>query len=152
MPTSHECAYLAGILDGEGSVYILSITRAKKATQHALCIHVVNTHKGVMDWIVETFGGRLYSRKPRIKKLGFPERRVQHTWRQDGYKALAVLKLLLPYMIIKKEQAIVGIDLQERIMSFGGNQWYRLTPEELEWRILQKQRISDLNQHRESAD
>lgn len=101
-----EIAYLAGIIDGEGSFSI-----AKAAQNHpefgshyiAQC-NIINTNKDLIDWIVNKFGGHIYLRK-KVKDF-----------HKDNYALRIITKdleniitLTLPYLIVKRQHAEVII-------------------------------------------
>ncbi len=93
-------AYLAGILDGEGCItiyhekkfkttYILSVTVAMR------CPHAIKLFK-------DEFGGSQCLRSSGVL-----------AWTIRSNKALFLLKQLLPYLVVKKKQAEVGIEFQQ---------------------------------------
>lgn len=105
-----DVIYLAGLFDGEGSVSIV------ESKQYSLRVSLANSHVETLDWIARTFGGRLYVydyHKDR-RSTSNPE-----TWKPQGVvvwqanTALRLLSLLLPYLRIRKQQAIIGIQFQE---------------------------------------
>ena len=111
-----DIIYFAGLFDGEGSVEI-SQTRQRGGTlYYELAIRVVNTDEDIMLWLVNVFGGSLYARK-----------RVYHnckqsfTWSLGPKKSLWLLKLVLPYLRIKKKRAELAIYFEEGKIERGRN-------------------------------
>jgi hypothetical protein len=124
-------AYLAGLIDGEGS-FCISRVNTSFGYSFARCIVVANTDKKVMKWLVQNFGGRV-----KVFALRNPEkhkRRLQ--WLPNGTKNLENLVLgILPYLVIKREQAKVFLEFirEDRSMS----------PELLQARIARKDQLCD---------
>jgi len=101
-----DAAYIAGFLDGEGSIFLTS--RKNKAS---LRISATNTDKNVLDWIIEKIGvGVVHAGRKESDKN-------RKTWMfiLNGEAAETLLKQLLPYLIVKKEQAQLAIETQERL-------------------------------------
>ena len=98
--------YLAGIIDGEGS---LIITRSDRGTYYNYYarIHVKNTDMRLMHWLVDNFGGNIHPHKPKS-----PLHKKAYSWYFSGNaKSKEIFLLaLLPYLIIKKEQAILLVE------------------------------------------
>jgi hypothetical protein len=103
--TSEKLSYLAGIIDGEGSITIeiqsQSIRHNRKCDYYSLRLIVTNTNLPLLNWIVENFGGNIRQRKQ------VPNRRSCYTWSLCSHNAATLLKACEPYMIIKKAHAEV---------------------------------------------
>ena len=57
MNQREKLAYLAGIIDGEGSIMIWkSNIDAKRRGQFNLRVNISSTDKCLMDWLVKNFG------------------------------------------------------------------------------------------------
>lgn len=93
-------AYAAGIVDGEGSVYI---TKRSGRTTYQLHLSVVNTNREVIDWFYDTFRG--YWRGQDLAYKGWKQKWI---WTTAHTHAGAVLDRLFPYMIIKKKQVVLA--------------------------------------------
>lgn len=115
-PTDVQLAYAAGIIDGEGSVSLtwnasrLTKDGSRPSTAPMLYLQMANTHRGVIDWFVRTFGVGtvIVAYKPKR-----PNHRIAYGWRVRNRGACAVLEMLLPYLIIKRPQAELGIRAQK---------------------------------------
>ena len=91
--------YIAGFFDGEGTI-------SSTATYYNnLRIGITNTCKAPLTFIMETLGGYIYEQKPT------PIGRRVYLWQLCGDKAATALEFLLPYLIVKKEEALLGIQL-----------------------------------------
>lgn len=62
-----EAAYIAGIIDGEGSVSIINQKRSKKKVKSgyslSMRITIVNSNKVLIDWLQKHIGGSIHQRK-----------------------------------------------------------------------------------------
>lgn len=113
--TIAEAAYLAGIIDGEGSVIIHG--RGKSIQLRLL---ITNTHQGVLEWATAVTGvGRVNSQYPaRYSSIdGGPPvlRRPTYAWACNSDSAESVLKQIQPYMVIKSAQAALAIEVQRKL-------------------------------------
>ena len=103
--TDAQLAYLAGIFDGEGSVYIWT-RRNRGYRDYGIRLYVVNTNRTLIDWLQATFGGLVYSRQSAKWK-------ERHEWLIDRKNADSLMSAMLPYMIIKRPQMEVAIRFRE---------------------------------------
>ena len=106
--TTENLAYLAGLLDGDGSITLKRVNKHKASFK--LLIFVANTNMPVLKWIQNKFGGKIYvyDRQDGIRKpLG-----KWHTFTNNAY---TVLKQIYPYLIIKKEHAKLAINFVEKL-------------------------------------
>lgn len=107
--TDTQSAYLAGILDGEGAVMLVS--RRNSAGAH-LMVYVCNTHLGVLEWVAATTGmGRIC----KVDRSKHATAKDCYHWRVSGDTAESLLRKLLPFLIIKKDRAEIGVRFQERL-------------------------------------
>lgn len=102
-----QIAYLAGIIDGEGSFYIGQESRRKKHYNSRL--YVVNTDERLINWLRQTFGGLIYSR---ISKT-HPTWKRKFEWITNKSEIIPITKAILPYLICKKQQAELMIKFRE---------------------------------------
>jgi hypothetical protein len=104
MKTSEDprYAYLAGILDGEGSICISKTTPKglAKSPWFAGSISVGMTSKQVVKTFKDKFGGSFSTSKPN----GLGDKRI-YRWMVISQNARLVAKTLLPFLKIKKRQA-----------------------------------------------
>ena len=147
-------AYYAGLFDGEGTVYIyrqdwnkykdkewFRNRKSNSSPSYRLSVKITNTNKDCLEFIQKRLGGTIYAYKDRRSSLG----KTQYTWNIYANNALRLLSKMLPYLIIKEEQAKVAIKFQMRKQSedIGGN--IKLTEEQLQWREKQRLLIKELN-------
>jgi hypothetical protein len=141
-PSQTVLAYFAGILDGEGNVSIERVApNAKQRThnpRHQARVTVVNTSPELIEWLVAHFGGTVQARK--IDPL---KHKQTWAWRLAEIPVLALLKLTLPYLVIKRRQAELVIEFVEGRVNFRG--YKMITPEELARRDRLWNEIKRLN-------
>lgn len=141
-PSPTECAYLAGFVDGEGTIIIARKPQHGKMAndQYHLQFHIVNTEPAIIQWIKDTFDGRAYCvRRQRT------DRKALYGWQYTGIMACHVIQCIRPYLIIKKRQADLAIEFQEHILAYDASRFRPITEEEQQWRIRCKQAMSELN-------
>jgi hypothetical protein len=100
------CAYVAGLLDGEGCVRIDISTRR----EYNLCISITNTHRGVVEWLHSTLGGNIWNHA-----AGTPRHKPTWRWGLTKRRGLGLLQQLLPHLIIKREHALKVLDFYKRL-------------------------------------
>lgn len=136
-----ERSYLAGIIDGEGSIMVIHHNSNKefghKWEYWVLRVLIANTDKRLLDWLLERFGGG-YS-------IGISKKNTHkdtYQWRVDSKRALPVLMAALPYLILKKEQANLALDMisTHKLVGRKGH-----TQETFEKRKALAERIKSLN-------
>ena len=135
MNLQSKFAYLAGFIDGEGSFsitktyskqikpYSKKVKQEDKVTVKYVCykldVSVTNTNKEVMDWIAFTFGGKVYSGGNTNRN---PKYKPRHTWHVSNREACRVLIIsILPYLIVKKEQAKTALEFIDTYRNSIGN-------------------------------
>lgn len=94
---SVHLAYLAGLIDGEGSVGFAS-RGPKSGHLKYFYIQIVMTEKPIIDLFSETFGGYTVERSL-IGRLG---KKRQWEWRVRGEPAWTVYYQLEPYLRLKR--------------------------------------------------
>ena len=123
-------AYLAGIVDGEGSISIGKHIRKTKigdtCTLYMARLNVVNTNLEVMNFITKVFGKHYLGKERTTSKnrtlptnvsddhklrVLNPNWNICYRWQINGtYAVLEILEKLYPYLIIKKKQAEIVME------------------------------------------
>jgi hypothetical protein len=109
-----ELAYLAGIIDGEGTISIHAHTKrhqtkARKGEPYRILqpvVHIYNTDTVLMDWLCNRIGFKMNSRDRR-------KARTSYQVIVSGYRTYALLTPLLSYLISKKPLALLLMEYTE---------------------------------------
>ena len=110
--TIAQIAYLAGIIDGEGSIYIgnFSCNPKTKVPYYQTNIQVTNTDKPLIDWLSDTFGGLVSKRT--AKQHASNSRKTAYMWTVSGDRVTHLSQLILPYLIVKTRQCEIMIKMR----------------------------------------
>lgn len=137
--TIEKLSYLAGIIDGEGSISIeiqsQSIRWDRKCDYYSLRLLVINTNLPLLNWIQENFGGTIRQR-PDV-----PNRRRCYRWNICSHNAAEILKACQPYMIVKKDHTEVFIKFAETMTKAN----VRLSDEMLSYRKKLYHQLKHIN-------
>lgn len=90
-------AYLAGIIDGEGTV---TLVRTHKNETPSPEVSVSNTSLPLLMWIQKRVGGAISS-----KKTSKPHHTISYVWRLRHDKAICFLNEIKRYLIVKRKHA-----------------------------------------------
>lgn len=105
--TSEELAYMAGLIDGEGCLRIAHIGPRKKTYYPMVCIAM--THRETIEWVAQKWkAGSIKRNNHTATNNG--AWRVQWVVRIHGMRAQLLCRLLLPYLITKRENAQLIIE------------------------------------------
>lgn len=103
-----DLAYVAGIVDGEGCIDITHRTRrGHNYPDFVLRVQVSNTEIWLLQMLKMGFGGRIQKYSDRKSN-----QRPCWKWVIERVHAAEFLKLILPYLHLKKPQAELGIQFQ----------------------------------------
>jgi hypothetical protein len=114
--TELELAYLAGFIDGEGSIQIGRGKWLKMRRGYALHLSAKQVDPAPLHMLAAAFGGRVI----RVKATQ-PRRLDHYRWGIVSRQAMAALVALRPYLVVKATQADLAIWYQ-RTMTRGGKQ------------------------------
>ena len=120
MISSEDIAYIAGLFDGEGSIYYARRIEKKKkhngkgyrtSMSQRISMEVTMTDESVIRWIHEVLGCGTVVKKPRkgLRKDG-TKYLMQYKWRCTFRDAYYVCCLLFPYAHTKLEKIKKIID------------------------------------------
>lgn len=105
-----QLSYAAGIIDGEGSIMVIHHNAGGKTgckwEYWVLRLMIANNKKELIDWLLSMFGGG-YS----IGISKNPKWNDTYQWRVDSKHAKKVLELVYPYLLLKKKQAEIAIEM-----------------------------------------
>jgi hypothetical protein len=102
-----DWARLASFIDGEGTIYINKSAR-RKATfspRYFLSVSITNSSPLLMDWLKRIFFGTVYL----VKNSSPLTKKVMMRWQLNERQAQTVLEKCLPYFVVKREQAEIGL-------------------------------------------
>lgn len=97
-----EAAYVAGLIDGEGSICII-----KPDDGFRLQISVEMSDRATIEWLAQKFG-MVYKVRPYARQRN-PKHKIQYTTYIHGAKAQNLLGQIRPYMITKRNQAEIAL-------------------------------------------
>jgi hypothetical protein len=143
MNTQEQWAYVAGLVDGEGS---FSLTRS--GNSYTLHIDIYTTSKELFDWLGKTFSfGQTYL--PKRHKQN-PKHKDQLRWHVPASFQKFFTESVLPYLVIKRSQAELALEFRKmlptsRAISKLTNEGRKLTPEQIAIRQSFKDRLTQLN-------
>ena len=100
--TDIEWAYLAGIVDGEGSI------TASSNGQDRIRVTVTSTSRGLIDWMVARVGGSVCNRRP-----ASPRHKPTYGCEVSYVKAKSFLRGVLPYLLIKARHAELALQFSD---------------------------------------
>jgi intein/homing endonuclease len=132
--------YMAGIMDSEGSIG-MSISRKSSGYEgFNLSIQLTNTNRRLIDWVVSNFGGAFCTE---IKKNSFSPGSKIFRWSVYGREKQETFLLgVMPYLVIKKKQALLGLDFLR--LGRGDNDKRRLLWERTKQLNLEEVRVPDI--------
>ena len=108
MATEAELAWAAGLFDGEGSLGVYRHTQyhgGKKYVGLHLIVKLAMCNQQAVEKFGEIVGEGKVNQSPRPTNSG----RLVWTWNTGGVRAGLVLTKLLPYLVVKREQAELGL-------------------------------------------
>jgi hypothetical protein len=98
-----EKAYLAGIIDGEGCITAFK-NKGKKTVNPEFRIQM--TDRNPIDLFSEYFGGNVSTHIPKEVK-----HKISYVYHTTGKKTHEILKLVTPYLKVKKSQAKMAMEI-----------------------------------------
>lgn len=123
-------AYLAGIFDGNGSVFIATKIRNKRPV-YWLVVQISTRNHTFASWIASLAHGTAAANGK--------------YWRATSKEAAAFLTVILPWLQLKRDQATLAVEFQEQMS--GKSQYAVPTAEELARFEDYRTRIKLLNEH-----
>lgn len=137
-----QIAYLAGLIDGEGCLYIGNVKQGKYGSgyQWHSVLKITSCDEELIVWLENTFGGAKDSRYRWTSKKAF--NRAVYNWTCSGEMLDYILPLVRPYLIIKAKQCDVMIKYRATCKNIGSK---RLPQEITDKRLLLLAEIRNLN-------
>ena len=113
MTEQSKFAYMAGLIDGEGS---FSITKSfsspnrdrRRYLTYKLSVSMSNTNEAVMAWVSRVFGGHYLTGSNLNRK---PHYKTRFSWTLANFPDIEKFTLgVLPYLIVKRDQALLTLE------------------------------------------
>jgi hypothetical protein len=113
-------AYIAGLIDGEGCIRIQKQSEKTHNPKYTPQISFTNTNHQSVELISNFFGGaKIYIHEP--SKYGYPNRKICYRTYKAGSTSVAIiLKKLLPYLLIKEQEAKLLIEYTDNFKPASG--------------------------------
>lgn len=97
----NKIAYLAGLLDGDGTIQVTPAGHLR--------IRIGMTDRRTITWLYETFGGTIQTSRT-------PKGRPFYYWViGQGYGAVYLLLLTIPFLITKRKRAVIALEYMIRL-------------------------------------
>lgn len=131
-------AYIAGILDGEGAIFISRDLFSNKNPVYRVGIRIGMIEKVALEFCHKHIGfGSLYEEPP------YKKQRPMNRWVLTNYDhIIKFLNLVLPYLLVKKQQALHALKFIQECRAARGH-W--MTPELIQKRQEFWFRMRELN-------
>jgi len=138
---SEQLSYLAGFIDGEGSISV-GLNRTNKGVRRwylRLSVHQLDPRP--LRLLAETFGGS-------VRKHGYEARRTRqiYEWAVSSKQAAVAISAIRPYLIVKADEADVALEFQEIISKAPAGRRPHLTPLQEEERNSLYLKLRELKQ------
>lgn len=102
-----ELAYIAGLIDGEGSVQLIrQISNTSYKAYFSLILSISNTDVRVIEWLLNCAGGH------KAEFEGKENRLNSFKWWMSDSKAQDLLYRVRPYVVLKVEQIDLVLDIR----------------------------------------
>jgi len=141
MSRSHKLAWASGFVDGDGFITIQNRTSTvnnKTYNSHYLRLGACQASEVPLKELQAIFGGTIRIKSHGRNTDGY-KRLTQYVWTLSTKQAAEALRQMLPYLVHKREVALLAIEFQE---SLGGGQ---ITPEKLTYRRSIQETVKRIN-------
>jgi hypothetical protein len=103
-----DAAWAAGFIDGEGTISVRRIwTKKLNRYVYQLYLRAAQVEREPLEKIQRIFGGKIWSHQPRgVNDAPFFD------WSLTSEKAGLAIRVMLPYLTIKRERGLVGLEFQ----------------------------------------
>jgi len=99
-----ERAYLAGLVDGEGSIFVAAVGPRRHRSVYPI-VTVAMTHRGVIEWMAARLDAGTVKNHNHTSRRRHPHLKEQVRTQLFGKRAKLLCEVLLPYLRVKDEQA-----------------------------------------------
>jgi len=105
--------YLAGIVDGEGCIFVQKDTR--RATDYMLWMQINMCHRPFIQMLADELDASVIVHRKDLKN---PKHRAAYEVSLHGKRATKFLQEVFPHLIIKQEEARIALALQDNITRY----------------------------------
>jgi hypothetical protein len=102
--TPEERAYIAGLIDGEGSIYVAAVGPHRNKTAYPIVV-LAMTHREVISWLCQRLASGAMQLHNQTNLRRHPHYRPQYRFQLFGKRAKMLCESVLPYLRVKREQA-----------------------------------------------
>jgi len=103
-----ELAYTAGIIDGEGCIRLAKRGNTNGLVSYYIGVEVGMTNKDIIYWLKDKYGGSITIRN------SHGNRKTRYDWSLRTKMAVDFLKMIYPYLRVKKYNADIALRFQSR--------------------------------------
>ena len=107
-------AYLAGLLDADGHISICCATANRSKPQYWLQVGITQSNKEFLELIQRKIGAGTIYRNNKAGTSGFHNRQ-RYQLQLHGKAAAKLLEQLCDFLILKRQQAEIGIEFNKTI-------------------------------------
>ncbi|HEY5631631.1 MAG TPA: LAGLIDADG family homing endonuclease [Nitrososphaeraceae archaeon] len=100
--TEEDKSYIAGFIDGEGSIFISCTKRKSKWLDYSPMLCITNSNKEVLEWIKKMLDRGVITKSSTRKNIKW---KTCYSYIKNGVGLLPILNLIIPYLKVKKKQA-----------------------------------------------
>ena len=105
-----ELGYVAGLLDGEGSI---QMNARQGGGYPSVLVSIYNTDFRVMEWLLQKLGGKIY-----VHRHGTRKAKTSYRWSLPKWPGLRFLNNVYPWLVIKRERAYCALEFTRREREF----------------------------------
>ena len=112
MSKSHQLAWAAGFIDGDGFITIQNRStkyKDKVYTGHYLRLGACQASKKPLETLQSIFGGSIREKNSGPNRENY-NRKTQWIWTLSTQQAADAIQQMLPYFIHKREVALLGLE------------------------------------------
>jgi len=99
-----EKAYIAGLIDGEGSIYVAAVGPKRNKTVYPI-VTLAMTHLGVVEWLSERLEAGTVKLHNQTNLRRYSYMKPQYRFQVFGKRARMLCEAMLPYLKVKRQQA-----------------------------------------------
>lgn len=123
-------AYIAGIIDGEGSI---CLTKNQSSTKFAVSVNMCD--REAIDFIAKYYGGNIYF----CDRKNEGNRRDSWKWERSHNSAAQFLIDILPYLVVKRRRAevVLACDWSIKLTRWDGHDAERLARQQAQNKLRQ---------------